>query len=142
MADFYVHDADQIALAVVGIPIEAGFAEGEFLTIEVPEKFTTKRGARGDVTRSKTFNGESTATIRLMQKSPSNAALSALAALDEKAPNGAGVGPFVAKDMQGATLYTASKCWVKKPADGKFGAEDIVREWQIGIADLVAVEAG
>jgi hypothetical protein len=140
MSDFYTHDADQIAVAVVGIVIEGGVADGEYLSIEVPESFTTKRGAKGDVTRSKTFNGESTCTLRLMQKSPTNAALSALAAVDDKAPNGAGVGPFLVKDLQGATVYAASKCWIKKRPDGKFGAEDIPREWQIGIADLVAFE--
>jgi len=142
MSDFHTHDADQITVVIAGIPIEAGFAEGEFCTIESQEGFTTKRGALGDVTRSKTFNGEAKVKLRIMQKSASNAPLSALYQLDVNAPNGAGVGPFLVRDRAGATVHAASKCWISKMPNGAFGAEDIPREWEISVADLVSVEAG
>jgi hypothetical protein len=141
MSDFYIYDADQISIVVAAIPIEAGFAEGEFMSIDVPAKFTMKRGAKGDVTRSKTYDGTAVAKLRLMQKSSSNAPLSALYALDCNTPNGAGVGPFLVKDRQGATVYAASKSWISKGPTGAFAAEDTVREWEISMSDLVAFEA-
>ncbi len=136
MADFHDYSPDEVDVLVAGVPI-TGWADGEFLTIEwTTDRFVSQVGTDGEVTRSRSGDYRATATIRLMQTSDSNDLLSALAASDRLARNGAGVGAFLVKDNQGRSLYTAANCWVRRTPNPSFDREATEREWVIEIANL------
>lgn len=140
---FKVYDADAISITVAGLPIDSGYDDGEFLRIEQEsDDFTDKVGTDGEVTRSKTKDRRATVSIILMQTSTGNALLSGLNNIDRAAGNGAGVGPFLARDRQGLALYAAAECWISKPPDVSFDREATAREWTIRIADLVRFDGG
>lgn len=137
-AEFATLDPDQNSVTICGIPIDGGFAEGTMVDIN-PESdaFIVKVGAMGHVTRIKTNNNLVTITVRLMQTSHYNDALSALHTLDKLVPNGAGVGPSIINDLSGTSKYFCSKSWVAKAPQVQRGADDNVMEWKIqGILDL------
>lgn len=127
-----VYDPDQLSIVVCGIPLTGGFAEGVMVEIEQDEDdFVEVVGTLGDVTRSKKMNKMTTITVRLMQTSDANSALSALANLDQNAPNGAGIGVTKVNDLSGTSLYLFSKSWIAKVPTVTFDATDTVREWKI-----------
>jgi hypothetical protein len=141
MSGFKVFDADQVTMAFMGIPISSGYADGEFLTIEQEaQDFEVKVGTDGEVTRSKTNNRHAIIKVKLMQTSTGNAALSALNNIDVATSNGAGVGPMLIKDLQGTTLYVASKCWIAKPPDVSMDRTATPREWTLECANLVRLD--
>jgi hypothetical protein len=143
MGALKVFDADQVTLVLAGLLIDSGFDDGEFLRIEFEtDAFIDKVGTDGEVTRSKTNDKRATATVLLAQSSSGNALLSALLELDQNAPNGAGVGAFLVKDVQGTSLYKATASWIMKHPDVSFDREATVREWPIRIADLKAFTGG
>lgn len=133
----YEYDADQIAIDLGGIKIDSGFAEDSMIKIEPDEKaFTYTVGVDGSVTRSKTKNKVAKITISLMQSSYVNDQLSALYTLDINAPNGAGVAPFLLRDINGTTLCAGAHAWIEKTPDQEFARDAKVREWPIICADL------
>lgn len=138
-----VYDADQVSVIVGGVPIDAGFADGEFLRIEQEtDDFEDVVGTDGEVTRSKTNDRRATATIILMQTSSSMQHLSALSNLDRLTPNGAGIVPFMVRDRNGGTLYEAEHAWVRRPPDASFDRMATSREWTIRLARLERNDAG
>lgn len=137
-----VYDADNVTVSVAGIPLH-GYADGEFLTLEMEtDMFDDVVGSDGEVSRSKTKDGRATATIKLMQTSDSNDLLSALAAADKLAQNGAGIGAFLVRDRSGRAIYTATECWVKKEPNVSFDRAAKEREWVIRIADMNRFDGG
>lgn len=133
----YEYDADQIAIVFGGIKIDSGFAEDSMLKIEMDEKaFTYIVGVDGSVTRSKTKNKVAKLTVSLMQSSYLNDQLSALMILDLAAPNGAGIAPFLCKDINGTTLCAGAHCWIEKPPDQEFKRVASAREWNLICSDL------
>lgn len=136
--EFKIYDAKEVSLVIAGIPIDSGFAEGEFVKLEQNEEdFKMVVGTDGSVTRSKTNNRTAKATVRLLQTSDGNAALSALNRLDKAQPNGAGVGTFLLKDRTtGTIVYQAEHCWIAKPPTVSMDKTATPREWQVDIADL------
>lgn len=136
------YDADQVTVAIAGIPI-SGYADGEFLTLTMEsDAFTDVVGTDGDVTRSKTNDRRATCTVKLMQSSDSNDLLSALYNTDQKAPNGAGVGAFLIKDRQGRSLFAATACWIMKAPDISLDRTATAREWTIRVAELERFDGG
>lgn len=136
MAEFHDYSPDEVDVLFAGIPI-TGWADGEFLTIEwTTDRFTSTAGTDGEVTRNRSGDFRATATVRLMQTSDSNDLLSALANIDRRARNGAGVGAFLVRDNQGRSLYTAANAWIRRPPNVSFDREATVREWVIEIANL------
>lgn len=143
MSDFHVYDPNEVSILVCGIPIEGGFADGSFVEIAyTSDAFVTVVGADGDVTRSKTNDKRATITITLMQSSNSNQLLSALANLDQRAGNGAGVGPLLIKDNQGLSLYSGEHSWIAKQPDAVFDKTAGPRAWKIECAALEALTGG
>lgn len=141
--DMKIYDANEVSIVIAGIPIDSGFADGEFIRIEQDsDDFTDVVGTDGEVTRSKTNDRRATVTLLLMQSSGGNAVLSALNLLDKKAGGGAGVGPFMVRDKQGTSLYSASKCWIAKPPNVSFGKEAGPREWKIRVAAIERLDGG
>jgi hypothetical protein len=138
-----VYDSNQVDVVFNGLTIDSGRADGTFVKIDwEADRFTDKAGADGETTRSKTNDKRATITLTLMQSSASNAALSALAALDDVAPNGAGVGPVLIKDRSGLSLYSAPASWIARSPDAEFAAEAGTREWKIRVSGLQAFDGG
>lgn len=143
MASLKIYDANEVTVIVANVPIESGFADGEFVTIEqASADFETVVGTDGEVTRSKTNDRRATITVKLMQSSDSNAVLSALNNLDREEGNGAGVGPLLIRDKQGTSLYTAAKSWIKQPPNVSFDKTATSREWVFECADLKRLDGG
>lgn len=140
---FKVYDADQVKISINGIPITGGFADGEFLRIEWEgDAFSDVVGTDGEVTRSKTKDNRATATVLLMQTAEANLLLSAMHNADKLASGGAGVGPFLVEDLNGATLHESPQCWVMKSPDSTYDREATAREWPIRCANLSDLQAG
>lgn len=138
-----VYDADQVSVIIGGIPIDSGYADGEFLRLEQEsDDYSDVVGTDGEVSRSKTQDRRATATVLMMQTSSSMQALSALSNLDRSTPNGAGVVPFLVKDNNGNGLYESEHCWIQRPPDVSMDREATPREWTIRIANLVRNDAG
>lgn len=133
----YTYDSDQIAIDLGGIKIDSGFADGSFVKIE-PEGmyFTYVLGTDGSVTRSKTKNKCAKITIMLMQSSYINDQLSALMIVDNAAPNGAGISPFLLKDLAGTTFCAGAHCWIEGPPTMEYDRTAKSREWPLFCSDL------
>lgn len=141
--DTKVYDADQVTVVLANIPIDSGYADGEFLRIEQDSNdFSDYVGTDGEVTRSKTNDRRATITLILAQSSTGNAILSALNNLDREASGGAGIGTMLIRDKQGTSIYTASKCWIAKPPNVTFGRETSTREWMLRVANLRRLDGG
>ena len=140
---FKTYDADQVSVTVAGILIDSGFADGEFLRIEQEtDDYSDVVGTDGEVTRSRSNDRRATVTLLLMQSSDANDKLSALSALDNSSPNGAGVGAFLVRDRSGRSMYSAEHCWISKPPNVGFDREAGSREWTLRLADLRRTDAG
>jgi len=127
MSDPRNYDSKQILQSFLG-NILVDFAEDSFVTIAWDtESFTDKVGADGFVVRSRQSDNRATITIRLSQRSPSNAILFAAHKADRA--TGRGVGPYIIKDLGGQTLITAPNTWVQKRPDVEFGKDAGEMEW-------------
>jgi hypothetical protein len=137
------YDPALYTIAIAAIPINKGYADGEFITVErETDAFTDVAGTDGDVARAKQHDKRATCTLTLMQTAEANALLSTLALLDENADNGAGVGPFLLKDRGGLTVHTAAECWVMRMPDVTLDKGVTARQWKIRIASLNSFEGG
>jgi hypothetical protein len=131
-----IYDANEVQIAFGGIPIE-GYADGDFITItHESDAFVSVVGSDGSVARSKTNDHRATVELRLMNTSPTNAALSALYQADINAPGGAGIGAFLCVDLNGTSLYTAGNAWIKRAPDPVFGREPNERVWLLEVDNL------
>jgi structural protein KPP10_ORF10 len=138
-----IYDADQVAIIAFNIPIQSGYADGEFVRIQQDEKsFKAKKGTDGEVTRSKMDGFLTTVTITLMQTSSSNALLSGILNLDEQGQNGAGVGPLLIADLQGTSIFEASSAWITGPPEVVYDREAEGRAWEIQCVRDVRLDGG
>jgi hypothetical protein len=138
------YDAAQVTLVFMGLLIDSGFAEGEFLTIEqsAPD-YEVVVGTDGEVSRSRTNNRHAVIKVKLMQTSDGNSFLTALSNAGLLAHNGADIGPMLVRDrVSGVATWTATKCWIAKPPDVSFDNKVTMREWELQCADLTRVDAG
>lgn len=137
------YSADEVSLSVAGYTIDSGFADGEFVNIEMAsDDFTDKVGADGEVARAKTNDRRATIKIKLLQTSQGNDLLSALRTLDINAPNGAGVGAFLLRDRSGLLVAQADKCWISKPPAIGRGREIGECEWTLRASSMNLVVGG
>lgn len=131
-----IYNSDEVTVSFAGIPIEEPI-DGEFLTITwTSDGFTSTVGANGEVARSKTNDNRATIEIRLMQTSPTNAALSAVWLADKNAPGGAGIGGFLVADLNGTSLHTAGNAWIRRSPDVSYANEPGERVWTIEVDNL------
>lgn len=142
-ANLKVYDASEVSFVFAGLPIDSGYADGEFIRIEKTEPdFKAVTGTDGEVTRSKTGSSHHTITLVLMQSSSGNALLSAIRNVDLLGKNGAGVGPILIRDRQGTSIYVGSKAWIAAPPKVSFDRAASSREWTFECADMVRVDGG
>lgn len=136
------YDPDQVVVYFAGNRLQ-GFADGEFITVEqLSDAFGDVVGTDGEVARSKSNDRRATATVKLLQTSPSNDALSTIHATDLDAANGAGVGTFLMQDLQGTTLVHAEQAWIVKYADQSNDRTAKSRDWQIRLARVDRIVGG
>lgn len=131
---FFIYDFDQYTVTLNGIIFE-GWGEGTALTI-TPEtdSFNDYAGIDGSVVRTKSMDNRWTATCSLLQTSPTNIALAALLEVDKSTPNGAGVGVFMVKNLQGLETFIGAQAWIKRAPDITLENKPTVRNWIIRVA--------
>jgi hypothetical protein len=138
------YDAKQVTMVFMGLLIDSGFAEGEFLTIEqsAPD-YEVVVGTDGEVGRSRTNNRHATIKVKLMHTSSGNTLFTTLSNAGLLARNGADIGPMLIRDrVSGLATWTASACWIAKPPDVSLDSKITTREWTLECADLTRVDAG
>ena len=126
MANF---DLNAVELVISGIPIKDGLVSFEI----APEgdAYADDVGVDGRVCRYATGETRATANIVLKGFSEHHAQLSALHGADRSAHNGLGIGAFLLKDGNGATVVDASQAWIMAVPTFQMSAkrEDIT--WKI-----------
>lgn len=128
--------AEKVIVTVGGV-IVTGFDDGDFIDVSyVNDRYTSKAGADGEVSRSKTADRLGEITITLSATSKANDELSALFNLGQIGGFEAPV-PFGVADLSGRSFATASKCWIKTAPNMVFGTEVGSREWVLEAADLI-----
>ena len=135
------YSPDRVAISLGPVLVD-GYADGEFISVEIPDLFTKTVGTDGKVVRNRSLDRSATITFSLLQTSASNDALSVLYQLDLNAPNGAGVVPLTIRDLNGRTLLTAAEAWIAKAPDVMYDREATSREWTIHCADLLVFVGG
>lgn len=134
------HYAFEKVICIVGGAPVVGFFEGDdVITVarNVPD-FSMQMGAGGDGLAVQAADQSGTITLKLLQTSPSNAALGLVL---EQNKRGVFIPlPFVLKDAgTNVQLVTAAQCVIVKPADQIYGANGTVREWQLIAEKLIAI---
>lgn len=136
------YDANEVTVNFSGLPIESGYADGEFVRIEQQNKsFSSVQGTDGQVTRSKTNQDLTTVTIILMQSSEGQAKLSTILNADLLAGNGAGIGPLLIRDRQGLSVFEAN-AWITGPPKISYDRGATAREWELECTDVVRFDGG
>lgn len=126
------YDPDRIALVLVGIPVNSGFASDSMVKVsEREEGFGVKVGVLGEVTRYKMLNRVQKLILSTQYGAKINDVLSALYNLDQSQPNGAGVGPTSITDLNGTTMLFAAESWISKAPQVEYGKEPKELEWEI-----------
>lgn len=121
------YQPDFVTVAFRGVPI-TGFAPGSFITAaRNNDSWNISVGSGGDATRAKSGDKSGRVTLTLLGSSASNATLSAMAIIDERA--GTEVGPLAVKDLSGADTVVAGTAWITKPPDLEKSNEESNREW-------------
>lgn len=116
-----VYDSDAVDLIAVTIPITEGKGD-PFVTI-TPEgpAFEDSISVDGDVTRYQTNEQRVTIEVQLEGSSPHNQQLAAVLAADRSSTSGAGLGGFLLKDGNGATLIATDRAWLTQCSSLSFG---------------------
>lgn len=127
------YDAKNLIVTAAGIRIE-GFGDGDFISYDPPELFTSVVGSDGLVARAANNDFRVDVTITLLATSPANDSLNAIAQADINNPNGSGVFAFTMSDLFGRFSAAAPECWIKKKPAVTFGREVGSREWVIECA--------
>jgi Protein of unknown function (DUF3277) len=146
--DVKIFDCTQVKLIAFGVPISkgpgaSGYAPGVFLEIEQDgPSWKIVKGADGTLTRCATNEPGTKVTLHLLQSSASNAVLSAMWNLDQKGINGAGIGTFVASDMQGTSVFESEACWVMAPPKVGYGQEGGERIWELYCCKVERFDGG
>jgi hypothetical protein len=131
-----VYNADEVMVAVNGIPLDSGYDDGEFLTIEFDtDKVSKKVGTNGEVVFSKTRDRSGTITIKLLQTSTGNAILTALSQLYEEGKGQTGIVNFAMEDLNNGETFAAAQAVVAQDPAVSMDREATGREWKLFFAE-------
>ena len=136
------YNADEVVISFGSVLINSGYADGEFLTIEMDSDTSVDvAGTDGEVCVSRTNDRRATITVKLLQSSKINDQLSALYNLFvNNYSSGGGIVPLMIKDLNGNSVYTAAHAWISKPPDVSYDRSATSREWTIRVAHLVRTD--
>jgi len=131
------YDPKDVRISWNTIDISKGLAPDTFITVSRSEDgFAPTVGADGTVARTRNANKMGTVEITLMQNSPVNNAIAALALLDENVGVDE-ISNITITDPSGSIDFVlATKCWVRKIADAELGADYGTRTWAFDSAEL------
>lgn len=128
------HDGKLVIISWLDRTFAEGRAEQGFLKItRNAERSTFQPNAEGGGTRSVSNNKSAKITLKFTQASDSNHLMEQLFAL----PDSQNVGPFEARDINGALVYSAASAWPQKEADPEYSAAAGEREWVLETDNLV-----
>ncbi len=134
------YNADAVRV-IFGAILMDGFADGSMVKVEqASARWTKKTGSNGAVVRSKNNDFSGKVTVRLMQTSPVNGQLAALA--EEDRITGQSVRTLMVRDGNGLTQYVAAQAWIAEVPASDFDREAKEREWVFECAELVGGEGG
>jgi hypothetical protein len=134
------YQPDFVTVAFNGVPI-TGFAPGTFVSAaRNNDTWNMSVGSGGDATRAKSGDRSGRVTITLLGSSKSNAALAAMAKIDERL--GTQVAPLQVKDLSGDDLVFCGTAWIVKPPNIEKSNEETNREWIFETDDLETYAGG
>jgi hypothetical protein len=112
----HTYNADEVSAVFFDIPIQKGWADGEFLKLEkVEDDVATVVSTDGTVTVYKVNNPLWNITLTLIQTSDFNKAFNAARKLAMATGNTVGQGRMVVKDGNNNSIRS-NRIWLKKPA--------------------------
>ena len=138
-----VYDSEAVDCIAVTIPIKNGKADTFVKITPKGPAFETTAGCDGEVTRSATHELRVDIEIGLKRSSEHNSELAAINAADRSSTGGAGIGAFLLKDNNGATIYACDKAWIVQLPDWEMakGMGDVT--WQLeGVMQPIAALPG
>jgi hypothetical protein len=122
------YDPSKINITFLGVII-TDFADGDFVSVTFPERFTPVEGADGSENRINTGKKGCDVTITIQRASSTNDLLSALHITD--AATNTGKGSLSIKDLNGTSLLFSAQAYIKKFADSADGNSMGTRAWEI-----------
>lgn len=124
------YDFKNVTLSL-GIYTISEFEAGGISWKRDEDLFTKKKGAGGEISRTKKTGSAGVLTVRLKQTSRSNTYINALYILDKT--GNAGAVPMTLKDNgpTTSTLIFTENAWVKTLPEVKFVEEEDMYEWVI-----------
>lgn len=125
-----------ISHEIVGNHIVNGFSTNDMVTINrANPTWTHDESPDGFNTRVHNKSKAGSAAISLIQTSPSNDALYALAAYDEARLNDEGLFSITIADKSGRSVISSSSAYVSVPQEKSFGREVGNRVWNVTMMD-------
>jgi hypothetical protein len=138
-ANFYSPGSVDVSLG--GRVIE-GFADGTMVDVEFPsDDYERKVGTKGDVGIARIYDPTATVTIRLLQTSPTNDALSALRDAGMSATSAGFASALSIRDTSGTTILQG-KAWIQKRPNVTLSNTVEAREWVLGVVVSQATVGG
>lgn len=130
------YSADKVDIVFANVPIDSGYADGEFVTVEVMgDDVSSKAGADGEVVFVESMDDRATAKVMLLQTSLGNTALSQMRSAAAAANSGPVIGAFSVFDRSsGVRLAFAEHAVLSKPASISRGKETKDTEWTFILA--------
>ena len=138
------YDSDNVTLVLCAIPITKGKADPFVKLTPRGPAFEDDISVDGDVTRFHTHEHRIDGELTLKRSSEHNQQLAALHTADRSSSGGAGVGVFLLKDNNGATIYASDKCWLTSLPDWEMGKgiSDVTWKFTAVIGPVGAVPGG
>ena len=127
-------DPGRISLTWNGVLIQGVGPDTFVKCVRNEDAFNQVVGAQGDVVDVRNRNRSGLVTFTILDASPSNDFLTALALSDEL--TGLAVGALMIKDLNGTTLVKCANARIKKFPDIEFAADGGINDWVIQCAEL------
>lgn len=134
MSQLTNYSPDEVMCSFLTV-IVSGYADGTFIEVERNEDgFTEYVGSGGEVCHTRSLNKTAKVTLTLMQTSPINDLLSAIAIQDEF--DGSAYGPFMVSNLNGDTLCQAAECRIAKMPKMERGKDSGTVVWTFMAANM------
>ena len=135
MAEYNEYSPEEVIVIWGAVQFD-GFADGEFVTIELDEdEFTKKAGARGDIVRTENLNKGGNVKVITQAESAVNDLIMLQIATKRAYP-------LTVKYANGTTLVAGPHCWCKKRPPVAYGKESGNREWMLDVAEFTTYHVG